>query len=147
MVADGMERYPPKKKAKRRNGTNNKQKRNHLLNIIKYAVGNFYSLASERDHRKLRAFAYALHCTPQGVRLRYEADFGENTLVSELVYAFQKLIMWRDLLTNEQFLAGNKKRKILEDAKIQAAEQVTGLPFLAHRVFYLLSINSIYQLY
>ena len=46
-------------------------------------------------------------------------------------YAFHWLIMWKDFLTPEEVLAGNAKRKDFEDKRKQAAEKVTGLPFLA----------------
>ena len=55
--------------------------------------------------------------------------------------------MWKDFLTPEEVLAGNTQRKDFEDKRKQAAEKVTGLLFLAHRVFYLLFVNSIFQLY
>ena len=131
---DGMERDAPKRKKKQRTGNNNGGKRSHLLRILDHGVRNFRSLTHEPGQRTLRDFAIALHCTPKGVRLRWEASSGCSTEVSDIVDAFEQLILWKDLIPPEKREQGDDKFRAYVEAKRRAHEQVTGVPVLAHRV-------------
>ena len=87
--------------AKRKRVHGNAQKKAHLINILKHAINNQETLCSEKDQVMLRKVAVALHCTPAGVRVRYED--------CQAVKDFNALTFWKDLLTDKQREMGDQK--------------------------------------
>ena len=92
---------PAKKKPKR--PRTNEEKKRHFMNMLRYAVMNEETLSAEPDLCALRTVAYNIHCTQVGVRLRYDNRDGND----EVIEAFNRMIMWRDLLTAKQCTAGD----------------------------------------
>jgi hypothetical protein len=96
----------------------NAQKKASLINILRHAIQNQETLCREQDQVMLRRIAHALHCTPAGVRIRHEGDHQE-------VMDFNALVFYKDLLTDEQRLLGDRMFAL---HSMKAARYVAPLP-------------------
>ena len=127
---------PGMARKKQRRGRNTQGKKQHLLNVLTHANGNMRELSKNRP--ALRCFAWTLHCTSQGVRLRWDADHGGDKDVKDCVQTFLITTTWKDLLTDQQRREGDEKLLALATKKKKlAAEQVIGLPFFIAWSFFL----------
>ena len=122
----GMARKKP------RRGRTTQGKKQHLLNVLTHANRNMHELS--KDRTALRCFAWTLHCTSQGVRLRWDADHGGDKDVKDCVQTFLISTHWKDLLTDKERKEGDEKLLALTTKKL-ATEQVIGLPFFTAWIF------------
>jgi hypothetical protein len=98
-----------KRRKKNNRPHGNAQKKGHFLNVMKYIVNNQQTVSIEPGWKMLRGVARTLHCTANGVRVRFAAEQGEEDDLSELVRCFHELTAWKDLITEEQREKGDLK--------------------------------------